>query len=138
MLSSPARRHTVLGLILCIVALLLAVPAAQAGQVVADANCQANTLPANDDGSPPISVPIGCNARAYGLDFNQLYVNNNGNVTINSAKGEYTPYDLTIGGEPIIAPFFADVDTTGDGSSEVAYGTTTFGGHNAFCVNWVN
>ena len=137
MLSSHARRHTVLGLTLCVIALFLAVPAAQAGQIVSDANCQANTLAANDDGSTGL-VPIGFNANAFGLEFNQLYVNNNGNVTINGPKGEYTPYDFTIGGEPIIAPFFADVDTTGDGSGEVTYGTTTFDGHDAFCVNWVN
>jgi lysophospholipase L1-like esterase len=40
----------------------------------------------------------------------------------------------------IIAPFFGDVDTRGVGSQPVSYGwgNTTYEGHRAFCVNWVN
>jgi hypothetical protein len=37
---------------------------------------------------------------------------------------------------PIIAPFWADVDTRGAGSAQVTYGQTTFQGRPAFCVNW--
>ena len=44
------------------------------------------------------------------------------------------------GGMPIIAPFFADVDTRGSGSDIVtySYGNTTYNGRPAFCVDWVN
>jgi hypothetical protein len=38
----------------------------------------------------------------------------------------------------IIAPFLADVDTLGAGSSVVTYGATMYLGHDAFCVNWYN
>lgn len=37
-------------------------------------------------------------------------------------------------GVPIIAPFYADVDTTNAGT--VSYGTSTVGGRNAFAVTW--
>ena len=62
-------------------------------------------------------------------------MNNNGNVTFGADLGEYTPEDLT--GQttiPIIAPFFADVDTRALGSNLVTYGSSPDG--NTFCVNW--
>jgi len=52
----------------------------------------------------------------YGATYNGLYLNNNGNVTFSSPMSTYTPYNLTgATGNPIIAPFFADVDTRGTG-----------------------
>ena len=49
----------------------------------------------------------------------------------------YTPFSLTTDvGTPIIAPFFADVDTRGVGSGLVHYGATA--DNKIFCVNWVN
>ena len=76
--------------------------------------CTANTLPANDDGSTG-AVPIGFTADFFGNPFTQLFVNNNGNVTFDGPLGKFTPFDLTTTGDVIIAPFFADVDTTGGG-----------------------
>src|SRR5262249_45072988 len=52
-------------------------------------------------------------------------------------QSEYTPFTINADTPPIIAPFFADVDTRGAGSGLVTYGETTFGGRKAFCVNWV-
>jgi hypothetical protein len=98
--------------------------------------CTANTLPANDDGSTPVDLPFTLNF--FGAEYSSLFVNNNGNVTFDEALGEYTPFDFTTSGTPMIAPFLADVDTTGDGSGEVQYGETTVDGKTAFCVNWVN
>ena len=133
-----AHLRLLLGLLLSVGALVVMAPAAQAGAVVDDTGCQATPLAANDDSSTG-QVPIGFNADAYGLSFSDVFVNNNGNVTVNSALSEYTPYDFSIGGDPIIAPFFADVDTRGQGSSVVTYGQVAdFNGRPAFCVNWVN
>ena len=104
------------------------------------AGCTTNTLPANDDDSTDV-VPIGFTANFFGEPFTELYVNNNGNVTFNNPLGEFTPYDFTTAGDPIIAPFLADVDTggaPGDGSLETTFGQTTVGSDAAFCVNWVN
>jgi hypothetical protein len=105
------------------------------GAVVDDPNCEQNVLPANDDGSTDaVSLPFTLSF--FGTDYSQLYVNNNGNVTFDAPMGTYTPFDIDADTPPIIAPFFADVDTRGDGSGLVTYGDTTFEGHPAFCVDW--
>jgi len=102
----------------------------------------------NDDGSYPCTgqgsgVPEGCTPSAislpfsvnfFGTNYNQLYVNNNGNLTFGAPLATYTPYPLSDAGQPIIAPFFADVDTrTGN---VVTFGTGSVNGHPAFGVNW--
>jgi hypothetical protein len=113
-------------------------PAAQAGAVQDFSGCQANELAPNDDGSTD-QVPMGFTANANGIDFSDVFVNNNGNVTVADAKNEYTPYDFRLAGEPIFAPFFADVDTRGANSKPVTYGQVAdYGGRAAFCVNWVD
>jgi Nidogen-like len=97
-----------------------------------------NTLPANDDGSSGLTG-IGFNANFFGTSYSQLYVNNNGNVTFGSPSGAYTPTAITGStANPIIAPFFADVDTRGAGNTPVTYGSGVVNGRNAFGVNWVN
>jgi hypothetical protein len=113
----------------------LAVPASAAGPnaIVDLPGCTTNTLPANDDSSTS-AVPIGFTASFFGAPYTQLFVNNNGNVTFDSALGEYTPFDFSTSGNVIVAPFLADVDTTA--GAVVTYGETTFDGQPAFCVNW--
>ncbi|HYF73174.1 MAG TPA: nidogen-like domain-containing protein, partial [Nocardioides sp.] len=105
-----------------------------AGQVLP--YCTANTLAANDDSSTT-AIDIPFPLTFFGTPYTQLYVNNNGNVTFNSRLGQYTPSSL-VGdtGRPIIAPFFADVDTRGLGSAEVTYGSSPDG--QVFCVNWAD
>jgi Nidogen-like len=69
-----------------------------------------------------------------------VWVNNNGNVTFDAPLWTYTPFELQAPTHAIIAPYFADVDTRGSGSAVVRYGwgTTTFEGRPAFCVNCVD
>jgi Nidogen-like/PEP-CTERM motif len=96
-----------------------------------------NTLAPNDDESTGL-VSFGFTANLFGSSYTQLYVNNNGNVTFDQALGTYTPFGLTGGVvPPIIAPFFADIDTRSAGDA-VTYGTDTVNGHTAFGVNWLN
>jgi hypothetical protein len=109
-------------------------PAAHAAAILPGFN--ANTLAPNDDSSTGL-VNIGFAIDFYGLARTQLYVNNNGNVTFDSALSAFTPFPLTTTNRQIIAPFFADVDTRNAGSP-VTYGTGTVGGRDAFGVNWVN
>ena len=100
------------------------------------AGSTANSFPANDDGSTGL-VNIGFGINFFGGNFTQLFVNNNGNVTLNSPLGTFTPSGLTsFGSNPIIAPYWADVDTRAPGSLPVTYGTGTLGSFNAFAVNW--
>jgi hypothetical protein len=101
-----------------------------------------NTLPANDDGSTAaVALGIGgaSGVNFFGQSFTSVYVNNNGNVTFQQPLGQYTPNGLATGvGFPIIAPFFADVDTRGTGSGLTMYGNATYNGQSAFVVDWLN
>jgi hypothetical protein len=111
-------------------------PATASGDaVVEDPGCEANTLPENDDGSTG-EVPLPFTVNFFGTEYSSLWVNNNGNVTFTGPLSTYTPFEITSTTPPIIAPFLADVDTRGEGSGLVTYGTTTFQGHPAFCVDW--
>ncbi|HET9685441.1 MAG TPA: nidogen-like domain-containing protein [Gemmatimonadaceae bacterium] len=96
-----------------------------------------NVLPANDDQYTLTSVPIGFTINFAGTNWSQLFVNNNGNVTFGDHLGTYTPSDLTSHtGIPIIAAYFADVDTRAANSALTSYGTGTIDGHQAFGANW--
>lgn len=97
----------------------------------------ANTLTANDDDSTDL-VDLGFTLNFFGTDFNQTYVNNNGNITFDGPMGTYTPFTITNNTQKIIAPFFADVDTRVTGSNPVTYGSGTVGSRPAFGVNWIN
>ena len=105
-------------------------------QISAD-GCTDNTLPANDDGSTDaVALPFTVNF--LGQSYGSLFINNNGNVTFDGPLSTYTPFPLTNTSHVIIAPFFGDVDTRGNGSGLVTYGATTYAGQPAFCVDWVN
>lgn len=97
-----------------------------------------NTLRANDDASTG-AVNVGFNLNFFGVQTNQVFVNNNGNVSLGRAFGSFIPSALNTddGRIPLIAPFFADVDTT-QNSSLVSYGTTALFGRSAFGVDWVH
>ncbi len=101
--------------------------------------CQDTFLNRNDDLSTG-AVPIGFTANFFGVAYNNLYVNNNGNVTFDGPLGTYTPFNLLSTSTKIIAPFFGDVDTRAAGSDVVLYsiGTGTYEGRPTFCANWVN
>ncbi len=98
-----------------------------------------NVLGANDDESTG-QVPIGFTINFFGASYSNLFVNNNGNVTFNSAFRGYTPEPIATAGRKIIAPFWADVDTRGVGSGLVryAFGQGVVDGHNAFGASYVN
>lgn len=99
--------------------------------------CTTNTLPRNDDGSTrAVTLPFSINF--FGRTFTQTFVNNNGNITFAGPSGTFTPFGLTSANTPIVAPFFADVDTRNSDSGVVQYGNTTVDGHQAFCVNYIN
>ena len=107
------------------------------GALISQAECNqhhpAQTTPSAsvESRSPSIST----------VSVTTICVNNNGNVTFNSASREYTPFALESALRGIIAPFCADVDTRASGSEhrQVRLGRPpTFEGHRAFCANWVD
>jgi len=111
--------------------LLATTQVATAGAVVT--GFETNTLPANDDGFVG-PVGIGFTVNFFGLVDNQLWVNNNGNVTFGSGLSTFTPFGLGTVNLPQIAPFFADVDTRVGNVTK--YGTGSFDGHGAFGATW--
>lgn len=109
---------------------------AQAGPV-ASGFTNLGTVPVCDD-CFTAAIPLGFSADFFGTTYTQGYVSNNGYITFNNGQGTYTPTGLTASysGQPIIAPYFADVDTRGAGGGSVTYGTGTYEGQAAFGVTW--
>jgi hypothetical protein len=98
------------------------------------------TYPANgpQNGTPPgtpVAQPLGFTFDFFGTNYTTAFINNNGNITFNAPLATFTPFAITgATGNPLIAPFFADVDTRV--GPIVNFGTGVFSGHNAFAVNW--
>jgi hypothetical protein len=113
-------------------AVLCAAPA-MAQNVVAGFN--GHTLDACDDCHSG-AASLGFTADFFGNSYSSAYVSSNGYLTFNSGQDEFTPAGLgsSYTGQPIIAPFFADVDTQGTGT--ITYGTGTFNGLTAFGATW--
>lgn len=95
-----------------------------------------NYLTRNDDSySSAIDItsvfPDGMNF--FGTVWDHIYVNNNGNITFSSGLRSFTPGVIGTGfTSPIIAPFWADVDTRSSGWSndiESGFVTPTPGGN---------
>jgi hypothetical protein len=89
--------------------------------------------------SGPVSLGFGGTGgiNFFGQSFQTVYVNENGNVSFHLPVSQFTPSSFANGiGLPIIAPFFADVDTTVSGS--VTYGNATYNGRPAFVADWLN
>lgn len=116
-------------------AALIAAPAsAVTTEAIRDLDfCTENAVTRNDDGySDPVTLPFPMDFG--GAERTTLYVNNNGNVTFDRGRSQYTPEDLTGATEvAMIAPFFADIDTRNPESAQVTYGASD----SQFCVNWV-
>jgi hypothetical protein len=110
---------------------------ALAGAIVSGFNTTA--IPANDDDATG-AIALGFNANFFGTTYGSTFVSNNGYVTFNDGQSTFTPTGLGAGysGQPIIAAFFADVDTTGSGSGLTTYGAGTFDGFSAFGATWLD
>jgi hypothetical protein len=88
-----------------------------------------NALPRNDDSSSSfidVRSIFENGLNFFGNSYNGFYINNNGNITFRSAQSIFTPYAITANtSQPIIAPFFADVDTRSQSLMLSAEGTST-------------
>lgn len=76
-------------------------------------------LAPNDDGfssAIDISPAFPGGLRFFGMTFNRVVVNTNGNLTFGTTGvSTFTPRPFPIASQRMIAPFWADVDTRGDG-----------------------
>ncbi len=88
-----------------------------------------NSLPPNDDSSSLwIDIrsvfPNGLNF--FGTVWDGFYINNNGNITFGYSLHQYTPTAISANnGNPMIAAYFADVDTEGGPGGTTPGGTST-------------
>jgi hypothetical protein len=97
--------------------------------MVADAGCSSNLPAKASNGSTSLPFPVVF----LGNTYNSVWVNTDGNVTFGPPGGTPTSGGLP-NSVPIIAPFYATADASPPGA--VTYGTISFGGRTAFCVDW--
>jgi hypothetical protein len=90
----------------------------------------------NDDASSsPITLPFSFNF--YGVNYNTVFINNNGNISFNTYYSQFTANPFPDPSYNMIAPFWADVDTrdfsSGSGGAVLYKMTPT-----ALIVRWLN
>ncbi len=86
------------------------------------------------------TADLGFVANFFGQRYGSTFVTNNGNITFGTINtignsAAWVPASLRTLNIPIIAPFYADVDTTR--TAQVTYGTDTIDGRRAFAVNYL-
>lgn len=73
----------------------------------------------DDDSSPLIALPF--TFRFYGTTYDSLYINNNGNISFGTPYYQYVTVGFPSTDYVMIAPFWADVETTNPTSGLVYY-----------------
>lgn len=81
----------------------------------------------NDDGSfGPVSLPFSINY--FGTTYNSIFVNNNGNATFGAGTSSFSPSPLNSQTtQPMIAPFWTDLDSRSDPLGAIVAGTAGSG-----------
>ncbi len=70
----------------------------------------------------------------FGHNFTDVYVNRNGNLTFGNALSTFTPSEMASLGFPMLAPYFADVDTRPADGGEVYWHLDA--DNRVFTVTW--
>ena len=93
-----------------------------------DARPSGGCLAQNDDGSGPrvdITPYFPGGLRFFSMTHSSVFVNTNGNITFSGAESTFTPEAFPVADRPMIAPFWADVDTRrADGTCSESIGLT--------------
>lgn len=99
--------------------------------------CYNSSLPNQlDVSSGPVQIPSEFGLTFFGQPYTELFVNSHGNISFGSENLTFTPEGLTgQTGRPIIAPFWADVDQTGN-DQVTTYGFSPDG--KSFCAVWAD
>jgi len=69
----------------------------------------------NDDGSSSL-ITLPFDFCLYGDNYTSCYINNNGNISFDAPYSTYSSTGFPVSGYPMVAPFWADVDTRGCGT----------------------
>ncbi len=119
-------------------------------QVVITSYVQTGSLYRNDDrhsgnlGSTagsngnPGGEDLGFSINFGGQTYSKTFVSNNGYITFGQGSDDWTPIpiDENYSELPIMAPFYADIDTSAPGRGTVTWGTGLVDNHAAFVVKW--
>jgi hypothetical protein len=107
-----------------------------AGQAVrTNSGFAQNTLQRGNDQAA--TTPVGFALNYFGQVYSTTNVSTNGNLTFGgNSSTTFLPVFFSSVTAPMIAPFYADVDTSA--SSVVSYGADIVNGRRAFGVNYVN
>ncbi len=77
-----------------------------------------------DDDNSSASIPIGAafpsGLEFFGARYTDLFVNNNGNVSFDMPLTDFTPEAFPVAAQPMIAPWWGDVDTRGVAPANVS------------------
>ncbi len=102
-----------------------------------DSDGQLRTAVVGNDDLSSDAVDFGFSLDFYGQTYTQFYINNNGNITFGGPLDQFNPAGFPQS-TPMVAPFWADVDTrTGAGEVRLNRGLTA-GGHAYVQVDWVD
>jgi hypothetical protein len=83
-------------------------------------------------------IPANFNFKFYGLEYNQIYVNSNGNITF-GREFPYADIELPAASEtPIIAPLAGDFDPEDDSEDNVYFKLTGDMPNRILVITWVN
>jgi hypothetical protein len=101
------------------------------------------TLYVNDDGYStgiPVLAAFPNGLNYFGTTQSTIYVNNNGNITFSGGIYNYTPIPFPVSAQPMIAPYWGDVDTRGSqlgpGWNRVYWDVDSVG--STFTATWYN
>jgi pimeloyl-ACP methyl ester carboxylesterase len=98
--------------------------------------CNGCSLGMVEDASSPNEVLLGFSVNYFDGITNSVFVNNNGSVSFYEPVSNFRSTTLSDNSNPMLAGFFADVDTRASGSGTVTYGRSTISGRKAFIVNY--
>lgn len=73
--------------------------------------------PNDDQSSSLLNLPFSLNF--YGSNYSNFYINNNGNISFTGPVGTFTPQPFPVANQPMIAPYWGDVDTRCGGCGAV-------------------
>jgi hypothetical protein len=100
--------------------------------------CSGCRLPRSDDGSSDDAVALGFTVNYFDGLTDSVYVNTNGNLSFYEPVYEFRSDTIAYNSNPMLAAFYADVDTRNSASGLVTYGRQTINGRKAFLVNYTD
>jgi hypothetical protein len=100
--------------------------------------CSGCRLPRSDDGSSDDAVALGFTVNYFDGLTDSVYVNTNGNLSFYEPVYEFRSDTIANNSNPMLAAFYADVDTRNSASGLVTYGRQTINGRKAFLVNYTD